>query len=199
MKKPILYRIVRPLLVIWFNLTYHPVYINNNVIPKKGRVILAGTHVSTRDGFILGGATRRTVRYIAKKELFRGIGKWFFSSCGMIPVDRKVRDGNVLKEANKLLEQESLLGIFPEGTVNKTKELIMPFKKGAIKMAIETKSPIIPFAIVGKYNKKKNSIKIIFGDLYYPNTNDIDLENSILEEKVKQLILEARKKNELYK
>lgn len=191
MKRPILYRVVRPLLIIWFSITYRPVYINNKNIPKKGRVILAGTHINNLDGFLLGASTRRTVRYIAKKELFKGIGNWFFSSCGMIPVDRSKHDKNVLLTANKLLEQESLIGIFPEGTVNKTDDIILPFKKGAVRMAIQTKSPIIPFAITGSYEKYKKSIKITFGDLYFPETDDVEKENEILEKKVKKIIKET--------
>ncbi len=191
MKRPILYRVVRPLLIIWFSITYRPVYINNKNIPKKGRVILAGTHINNLDGFLLGASTRRTVRYIAKKELFKGIGNWFFSSCGMIPVDRSKHDKNVLLTANKLLEQESLIGIFPEGTVNKTDDIILPFKKGAVRMAIQTKSPIIPFAITGSYKKYKKSIKITFGDLYFPETDDVEKENEILEKKVKKIIKET--------
>lgn len=191
MKRPILYRVVRPLLIIWFSITYRPVYINNKNIPKKGRVILAGTHINNLDGFLLGASTRRTVRYIAKKELFKGIGNWFFSSCGMIPVDRSKHDKNVLLTANKLLEQESLIGIFPEGTVNKTDDIILPFKKGAVRMAIQTKSPIIPFAITGSYKKYKKSIKITFGGLYFPETDDVEKENKILEKKVKKIIKET--------
>ena len=192
MKKPLLYMIVRPLIWLWFYPTFRPVFINKKNIPKKGRVILAGTHVSKLDGFILGASTRRTVRYIAKKELFKGIGKWFFRSCGMVPVDRQNHDKPVLPAAIKLLEAESLIGIFPEGTVNKTDDLIMPFKKGAVRMAIEGKSPIVPFAIIGKYEKYKRNVKIIFGDLYFLESSDINQENQILEEKIKKLIKEAR-------
>ena len=192
MKIPLLYILVKPLLILWFYPTYRPVFINQKNIPKKGRVILAGTHTSKLDGFILGASTSRTVRYIAKKELFKGTGKWFFKSCGMIPVDRTIHDKSVIPAAIKLLENEALIGIFPEGTVNKTGEIIMPFKKGAVKMAIVGKSPIVPFAIIGKYKKYKKSVKIIFGDLYYPETEDVDKENLILEAKVKKLLKEAR-------
>lgn len=190
MREPILYKIVRPLLMLWFYHTYKPVFINNKSIPKKGRVILAGTHVSKLDGFMLGASTRRPVRFIAKDELFRGIGKYFFKACGLVPVNRKIKDETVVPSAIKLLEQESLIGIFPEGTVNKTDDLIIPFKKGAIKMSIEAKSPIIPFAIIGKYEKYKKNVKMVFGELYYPETTNIEKENKVLEEKVKNIIKE---------
>ena len=78
MKIPLLYILVRPLLKLWFYFTYYPTYINRESIPKKGRVILAGTHTNNLDGFLLASATIRPVRFIAKKELFKGIGKWFY-------------------------------------------------------------------------------------------------------------------------
>ena len=78
------------------------------------------------------------------------------------------------------------MGIFPEGTINRTKDIIMPFKKGAVVMAIKTNSPIVPFAINGKY--KKNELKIIFGKPYYPKTEDAEKEIEILEDKVIDLI-----------
>ncbi|NLL02090.1 MAG: 1-acyl-sn-glycerol-3-phosphate acyltransferase [Mollicutes bacterium] len=192
MKIPLLYILVRPLLKLWFYFTYYPTYINRESIPKKGRVILAGTHTNNLDGFLLASATIRPVRFIAKKELFKGIGKWFFTSCGMIPVDRSVHDKTVIPAAINLLEKETVIGIFPEGTINRTDEIIMPFKKGAIKMAISTKSPIVPFAIIGDYQKFKKNVKIVFGNLYYPQTIDIEKENKILEDKVKNLIKEGR-------
>ncbi|MDD2505525.1 MAG: lysophospholipid acyltransferase family protein [Bacilli bacterium] len=192
MKEPLLYKIVRPIILTWFYPSFRPIYINKENIPKKGRVILAGTHVSKLDGFLLGSSTRRSVRFIAKDELFKGIGKWFFKSCGFVPVNRRVKDKTVIPEALKLLNNESLIGIFPEGTVNRTNDVIMPFKKGAVKMAIESKSPIIPFAIVGKYTKFKRNIKIIFGELYYPKSKEIEKETKILEKKVKNIIKESR-------
>jgi 1-acyl-sn-glycerol-3-phosphate acyltransferase len=192
MKIPLLYILVRPLLKLWFYFTYYPTYINRESIPKKGRVILAGTHTNNLDGFLLASATIRPVRFIAKKELFKGIGKWFFTSCGMIPVDRSVHDKTVIPAAINLLEKEAVIGIFPEGTINRTDEIIMPFKKGAIKMAISTKSPIVPFAIIDDYQKFKKNVKIVFGNLYYPQTIDIEKENKILEDKVKNLIKEGR-------
>ena len=41
--------------------------------------------------------------------------------------------------------------IFPEGTINRTDDTIMPFKTGAVRMAYSTNSKIIPFTITGKY------------------------------------------------
>jgi 1-acyl-sn-glycerol-3-phosphate acyltransferase len=66
-------------------------------------------------------ASDRIVHMLAKKELFSNfITNWFFRSYGAIPVDRKIHDSNAKTEALEVLKQNKVLGIFPEGTTNKT-------------------------------------------------------------------------------
>ncbi len=190
MKEPLLYKVVRPLIASWFFPTYRPIIINKNVIPKKTRVILAGNHTDNLDCFILGASTKRCVRFIAKDELIKGKVKAFFEGVGIVPFNRRIKDNTVVKTAVELLSNEAVIGIFPEGTVNRTEDIIMPFKFGAVKMALESKSPIIPFAIIGNYTKFKKNVKIVFGQLYNPETNDLLKETKILEDKVIKLMIE---------
>ena len=188
MKNPLLYKIIRPLMSGAFKLFYRPTFINKKVIPKTGRLVLAGTHVSKMDPLIIASSTKRCVRGVAKAELFKGIGKVFFNGIGAIPVNRQIKDQSVIPACVRILEQDGLVGIAPEGTINRTDEIIMPFKLGALKMAIESKSPIVPFAIIGEYKLFKKGIKIAFGELYYPKTTDAAQETKILENKVIKLI-----------
>ncbi len=81
---------------------------------------------------------------------------------GIIPVNRRTKDKAALETAVQYLNNEKLIGIFPEGTINRTEDIIMPFKFGAVKMARDTKTPIIPFVITGKYKPFKKNIKIQF-------------------------------------
>lgn len=188
MKKPILYRIVRPFIKIWFKITYRPTFINHNIIPKKGRAILAGTHVSKKDVFIVLSSTKRSVRGVAKDELFNGPFKFFFKGMGAIPVNRRIEDKTVVPACVNILNEDGLVGIMPEGTINRTDDIIMPFKTGAVRMAIESNSPIIPFAIVGEYKAFKKSVRIVFGEPYHPVTTDVETETKRLENKVIALI-----------
>ena len=182
----ILYKILRPIVYLIFKIVYKPVIINKENIFKQGRCILAGTHTNNLDFITVGMGTKRPVRYVAKDELMKGIKKYFFKAVGIIPVNRRIHDKSVIPTCVNILNKEQLVGIFPEGTINRTKDIIMPFKKGAVVMSIRAKSKIVPFAINGMY--KRGKLKIIFGESYYPQTEDIEKETKVLEDKVIDLI-----------
>lgn len=186
MREPLFYKIIRPILYLWAKLNINPKIINKEYIPKKGRCLLAGNHTNNLDCLTLGISTRRCVRFVAKDELAKGVKGILFKGMGIIPVNRKIHDKSVIPTCIKYLEKEAIIAIFPEGTINRTNDIIMPFKKGVIVMAIETKSPIIPFAIHGKYKDKNVVIK--YGKPYHPKSKDVEKEIEILEDKVIELL-----------
>lgn len=193
----LLYRILRPVIKVLFTFLYRPTIIGKDNIPKKGAVVVCGNHTHNWDSPLLMCSTKRTIHFLAKDELFKGIGKLFFKGMACIPVNRRQKDHNALESAIKVLESDKLIGIFPEGTFNKTKELVMPFKYGAVSMASKTKSTIVPFSITGKYKLfKKNSITICFGKPYKIKNDDLTIANEELMEKVKKLIIENRKRGQ---
>ncbi len=185
--KEIPYRIVKAILYIYYFLFYRVTYIGRENIPKNGGVVLAGTHTSQTDILILGASTKRMVNFLGKIELFKGPGKWFMPLMGVIPVDRSKKNTEALAMAINELKNGKLIGIFPEGTINRTDDIIKrPFKYGAVKMAYESNSILVPFAIIGNVKPFKR-VKIIFGD-GYKVTDDIERENIKLENKVIELI-----------
>ena len=186
MKESKLYKFLRPLIKIFTNIVYRPTYIGLENIPKNKRIVIAGNHTNNLDCILLMSSTKRCIHFLAKIELFKGFKKIIFSNMGLIPVNRKIKDSNVIKEAEKYLNEDLVIGIFPEGTTNTKKELL-PFKIGAVKMAYDTDSEIIPFAIIGKYKVFRMGLTIILDKPYKIKSNDLDLENEKLRNKVKLL------------
>ena len=186
MKEPLLYKLLMPLDKIFIYL-YRPTYNGIENIPKEGGIILAGNHTSKLDPLLLMSTTKRCIHFLAKIELFQGPKKFFFKNIEIIPVDRKKKNPEVINLANQYLFDNKVIGIFPESTINKTKDIIMPFKYGAVKMAKETSCSIVPFAITNKYIFLKKSVKISFGKPYKIK-DTLEKENIILENKVKELI-----------
>ena len=161
MKDNLLYKILRPLITFVFKTFVRPKFIGLENIPEKGRVILAGNHTSIFDAPLLISSTKRNVHFLAKKELWKWPKRIIFGHLGLIPVDRKSRDGNALVTAERYLKKEKLIGIFPEGTTEKEGHMLK-FKKGAVKMAVDTNSPIVPFVITGKYRLFSKDLIIKF-------------------------------------
>lgn len=193
MKEPKLYRIVRPILTFLFKLLFHPHIINNKNIPEKGRIVLAGNHKNILDCVLLLSSTKRTVHFLAKIELTKGPLGFIFKHLGIIPVDRKGKDKSALPKAVNALNENKIIGIFPEGTLNRTKtEVTIPFKTGAVRMAYNTNTQIIPFSITGKYHIFGKGITLTFGEAYEVKTDDVDKETQILRNKVSTMIIERR-------
>ncbi len=185
------YLILRPILRLYVFITMHPKLINKDNIPKKGGVILAGTHTSKNDFMVVGSGTLRAVHFLTKKELMdiKGL-KWLFRFAGLIRVDRSRSNPEAKKEAIDALNADKVVCVFPEGTINKTDDPIMKFKAGAVYFAIQTGKPIVPFAITGKPKAFKYGSKIIYGKPYYVKTDDVEKEVKVLEDKVVELIKE---------
>lgn len=164
MKEPMLYRAVRPVLTALFKAVYRPKYEGKENIPQSGKIILAGNHTNFLDCFIVAAATKRCVHYIAKAELTKGIGKYIFPGLGIIPVDRSsaASGKKAVNTAEEYLADGKLIAIFPEGTINRTDDIMMPFKGGAVKIALDSGSKIVPFAITGKYKPFKRGVGIKF-------------------------------------
>lgn len=191
------YKIVKAILYIYYFIFYRVTYIGKENIPLSGGVVLAGTHTSKTDILILGASTKRMVNFLGKIELFKGPGKWFMPLMGVIPVDRSKSNTGALDTAIKELKSGKLIGIFPEGTINRTDDIIKrPFKYGAVKMAYESNSLLVPFAIVGKVKPFKR-VKIIFGQ-GYKVSSDLEKENTNLENKVIELIRSGSNERETH-
>lgn len=181
-----LYKITRPFLKLFINL-YRPTYINKEYIPKNTNYILAGNHTSYLDPILVASSTNDYVHFFAKDSLYKGIKKPIFKSFGIIPVNRKIKDKTALKQGIKYLKEGKIIGIFPEGTINKTDDLIMNFKYGAVKMSKDANTLLVPFAIKNRYKFLKKSVKIIFDKPYFVK-DDLEIENNILMEKVKNML-----------
>lgn len=186
MKESLLYIIVRPIVSFLFKLLYRPKFIGTEKIPKTGRIILAGNHKNNFDCILLMSSTKRCIHFLAKDELWKGAKKIIFAHMGLIPVNRREKSHHSLVIAKEYLTNEHVIGIFPEGTFNRTNDTVMPFKIGAVKMAYDTNTPIIPFTITGDYRLFSKNIKIEFLEPIYIKSEDLEKENSNLRNIIKK-------------
>ncbi len=187
MKEPILYKILRPIITLIMKTLYKPTIIGTENIPKEGRIILAGNHTNNFDCVLLISSTKRIIHFLAKIELTKGLKKVLFLNMGIIPVNRQIHDKEALNKAIEILEEDKTIGIFPEGTTKKEEGELLPFKIGAVKMASETNTNIVPFVITGKYKIFNNDLKIEFLDaINIPQEEDLTKYNKELENTIKK-------------
>lgn len=161
-KDTCLYKVVRPIVNLLVKILYRPTIIGIENIPKNGRILLAGNHTKWLDPVMLVGIVKRQIHFLAKDELFHGITKPIVQGMGCVPVNRRIHDHNALQGAIDFLNKDLCVGIFPEGTINRTDDVIMPFKMGAVKACSQTNTNLVPFVITGEYKLFKKTIKIEF-------------------------------------
>ncbi len=173
-----------------FLIVYNPKFINKEYIPKDGPIIIAGNHKHLLDQCLPILSTKRMLHYLAKKEYFDSKMAWFFKMAGCISVNRqdKKEAHLALEEAIKLLNKGYAIGIFPEGTRNRTNQVLLPFKYGAVKMAHEANATIVPFAITGKYRIFNNNLKITFGKPFKVENMTIEEANSKLYKEINNML-----------
>ena len=181
----VLKAIIKPIFVVLFR----PTIINAGNIFNEGGIIFAGNHKMALDPLMVALSTKRIVRFLAKKETHEGFTRIFFKALKTIPVDRRNKDKSAINKAMKVLNDGEVISLFPEGTRNKTNDILLPFKFGAVSLAKKNNSPIIPFAITGEYKLFRKGIKIEFDTPIYVSS-DMDLEeaNQNLKNAVENLI-----------
>lgn len=132
-------------------------------------------------------STDRIVHYMAKEELFKGLHGKIFNKIGLIKVYRGKPNYKAIEEAEKILNNGGTIGIFPEGTRNKTQNNLLEFRKGAVRIAKSTNTPILPFAIKGEYKLFRKSITLEFGNPIDVNKMEIEEGNEYLRNEVLKL------------
>lgn len=174
MKEPMLYRITRPLIKLFVLLMFRPKIEGKENINSSDGLILAGNHTHNLDCILLIASTKRTIRFMAKDSLSKGITGPLFRGMGILPVDRvNHQNKESIEKAESILRNNGVIGIFPEGTTNETENTILPFKKGAVNFSKNTGKKIVPFVIKGKYN--------LFGGLRIRFYKPIEIKNKSID------------------
>jgi 1-acyl-sn-glycerol-3-phosphate acyltransferase len=125
-------------------------------VPKEGAAILAFVHRSYLDPWIIGAATPRAVRGMAKKELqkpsYMGFGNIYLANRGIFFVDRENMSKATYDMSIDVLRHGEILAMAPEGTHKNKGRKVGPTEFGVGRIAMKAvakgiQSPIIPAAM----------------------------------------------------
>lgn len=117
-------------------------------VPKTGPLLVTPIHISYLDPPLMGCFFPRQLRFMAKKELFKGFLGWFLPSVGGFPVSRGDGDTAAIRQAVAMLEQGDALLMFPEGTRGDAIHL-GPIQPGVAMLAKRSGATICPVGIEG--------------------------------------------------
>jgi 1-acyl-sn-glycerol-3-phosphate acyltransferase len=117
---------------------------------EGGPFVVVANHQSLLD-IVLLSRMPREMKWVGKEELFKipWIG-WMLRLTGDIAVRRGDSEsgGEAVAKARAYLQRGMNVMIFPEGTRSRDARLL-PFKKGAFRLAIEVGVPVLPVVLSG--------------------------------------------------
>ena len=130
---------------------YRPKIVGKENLPKDTGALLCPNHVHNLDSAVIVAMFKRKVNVLAKEELFKnGFIRWIADIFGVYPVKRGRADLQAIKISLKLLKNDELLLMFPEGTRHGLDKGKKP-KNGAVLIAATAGKPIIPIGIQGSF------------------------------------------------
>lgn len=118
-------------------------------VPAEGAVVVVGNHRHWSDIVLMALAVYpRQVHFMAKSEYAQNrLFNFLIHYLGSFTVERGEADMRAIKTSLGYLKKGEVVGIFPEGTRNKTTEQLLDFKPGAFVLASRGKAQILPLAI----------------------------------------------------
>ena len=171
-------------------------------IPKQGRYLLVGNHKSNFDPILAWEVLGKEADlcFVSKQENFKkpAFGRIIRRIC-FLGIDRD-NPRNALRTVEQaatfLKEDKFSVGVYPEGTRNRTEELLLPFHTGLFKIAKKAEVPIV--VVITKNNEKiAKNFPFRGTDVYYdflgviPAEEVVHMPNSEIGERIREMMTDA--------
>lgn len=117
------------------------------LVPAQGPLLVVANHSAFLDGPLIYCVFPRPVHFLVKRAYFRGPVGTLLHGVGQIPIVQHSGDRQALTAATVLLQQDGVVGIFPEGTRGSGE--VASAQQGAAFLALRTGAQILPVAVSG--------------------------------------------------
>ncbi len=119
-------------------------------IPSRGPALLVSNHLTYLDAFLIGACLRPVVRFLVWKPYYdHKLLNWGLRIGKAIPIGTGPHSAaRSIVRARRELESGQVLGIFAEGSISRTGELL-PFKRGLEAIVRGQDAAIIPVHLSG--------------------------------------------------
>lgn len=170
-------------------------------VPKDSKVLFVGNHQSNFDPIITWKIfEKNNISYLSKGSNFKIpiFGK-VVRKCCFLDIDRENSRNaikSIVKASELIKKQEVSIGVYPEGTRNKTEELLLPFHNGVFKIAQKANCPIVIICVKGtnkihkNYPLKKTIVELTVVDVIEA-TEVISLSSHEIGDRVNSKLLES--------
>ncbi len=129
-----------------------------NIPDRNNGYILTANHLSYFDPFVVAKYVPDLIHFIATEEFFRypvisNLMKYW--EC--IAIKRNTADRQALRDALIYLHHNKVIGVFPEGGINKSGN-IDQYQAGVALLSINSGKPVLPVYIEGTRNLYRPSL-----------------------------------------
>lgn len=163
-------------------------------IPDDQGAVLVCNHRSSVDPFFLQTVTGRKIYWMVAREYVENpLFGWFLKICEVIPVGRSGVDTAATKAALRHTAAKGIVGMFPEGRINMTEQILLPCRPGAVVVALKSKVPLLPVYIKGSPYRKtawspflmRARVEVRLGPLidvseYYGRENELEIVQQLM-------------------
>lgn len=172
-----------------------------DMVPENEKFLIVSNHRSNWDPFPIGYYFPGNIADVTKPEnLEMPIYGNFIRNCAFVPMPREddfAAVKSIVRASKIIKEKYSSMVIFPEGTRNKSDDVLLPFHAGSFKIAQRAKCPIVVVCLTNtdniKMSLKKNHIYMDVVKVYSPDEvvsmNTVDLANETSELIKKQYLI----------
>jgi 1-acyl-sn-glycerol-3-phosphate acyltransferase len=117
-----------------------------------GPLVVVCNHTAGLDPLLVQAACPFEIRWMMATDMAVPRYEWFWQWAGIISVDRTGKDAVGAREAVRHVKEHGVLGVFPEGALERPRRHILPFHAGAGLIIARTKAPVMPVIIEGTPN-----------------------------------------------
>ena len=152
--------------MLWADIWFPLVFIRHENIYRKNfrkddSYIFVSNHISYFDSAMIPKTFRHPVRPLGKVEMSKiPVFGFIYKNC-IVTVDRSsaAKRAKSVHQLISVLHKGISVLVFPEGTFNTTGKPLKDFYDGAFRLAVETKTPIMPVVLLNSYDRMpRNSI-----------------------------------------
>ncbi|HEX7009186.1 MAG TPA: MFS transporter, partial [Phycisphaeraceae bacterium] len=140
-----LWRLLRWYVLVWHRLRW----VGRDRIPATGAVILAPNHTTGLDPLLIQAGCPRPVRWVMLTEYQFRLAAPLWRTIQPIALDRRSGDLGKIRQIVQTLQDGQVVGLFPEGGLQRTHRQLKPFQPGVAMVAQRSSAAIVPVWISG--------------------------------------------------